>query len=98
MHRRYHFSRADMAWPSIAAGALATSLALSASPVHARAMATASSEAAAAPEATNDGNGQLAEVVVTAERRSTNVQKTPAAVTVQSGEDLLQHGLPPSWR
>ncbi|WP_249138292.1 TonB-dependent receptor [Phenylobacterium montanum] len=92
MNGSYHFSRADMAWPSIAAGALATSLALSASSAHAQTTAASPSEKAAAPQETNGGSVQLSEIIVTAERRSTNVQKTAAAVTVQRGEDLLQRG------
>jgi iron complex outermembrane receptor protein len=46
---------------------------------------------AAAPGATD--SSQLAEVVVTAERRSTNLQITPVAATVLSGEDLLNRSV-----
>ena len=92
MNGRHRFSQADMAWPSVAAGALATCLVLSASSARAQTTAATSPEMAAAPQETNGGSAQLGEIIVTAERRSSNVQKTPAAVTVQSGEDLLQRG------
>jgi iron complex outermembrane recepter protein len=46
---------------------------------------------AAAPAATD--NSQLAEVVVTAERRSTDLQVTPVAATVLSGDDLLNRSV-----
>ena len=92
MNGRHHFSQPDMAWPRVAAGALATCLMLSASSAHAQTTAATSSEMAAGPQETNGGSAQLGEIIVTAERRSSNVQKTPAAVTVQSGEDLLQRG------
>jgi iron complex outermembrane receptor protein len=46
---------------------------------------------AAPPVATDQG--QLAEVVVTAERRSTDLQITPVAATVLSGDDLLNRSV-----
>src|ERR1700689_294122 len=46
---------------------------------------------AAQPTATD--NSQLAEVVVTAERRSTDLQITPVAATVLSGQDLLNRSV-----
>ena len=47
----------------------------------------ARADAVAAPAAAS--SGELEEVVVTAEKRSENLQKTPAAVTVVSGQDLV---------
>ncbi len=44
-------------------------------------------DAVAAPAAAS--SAELEEVVVTAEKRSENLQKTPAAVTVVSGQDLV---------
>ena len=54
--------------------------------------------AAAAQEAaysSNEGSGatSVQEVVVTAERRATNLQKTPIAATVLSGDDLAKKGV-----
>jgi iron complex outermembrane receptor protein len=64
-----------------AAGTL--NLALVAGPAHA--------QTAAAGAATPDTNA-LEEVVVTAERRSTDIQSTPASVSARSGEELAQQG------
>ena len=47
---------------------------------------TFASEALA--QKSGDKAGELQEIVVTAEKRSTNLQKTPISVTVLSGEDL----------
>ena len=47
--------------------------------------ATAQNTAASAP-----GSGELQEVVVTAERRATDVQSTPIAITAETGEQLLE--------
>lgn len=41
---------------------------------------------------TSASEDTLAEVVVTAERRTSTEQRTPAAVTVKSGEDMLAQG------
>lgn len=49
---------------------------------------TAGAQTAAAPEAENSE-----EVVVTAERRATNLQRTPIAATVLTGEDLANAGV-----
>jgi len=49
------------------------------------------SQASAAPEegaADTEAASGLSEVVVTAQKRETNLQKTPIAITVNSGEDL----------
>lgn len=48
-------------------------------------------EAAAEGEAANEQG--LGEIIVTAEKRSENVQRTPAAVTVVSGEALVDRGV-----
>jgi iron complex outermembrane receptor protein len=53
-------------------------------PFHARAQTAANSVA---------DTGELAEVVVTAERRSTNLQIAPLAATVMSGEDLVNRSV-----
>lgn len=67
----------------------ASALALATAAVAPSAFAqTAASQAADTPASTQG----LEEIIVTAERRSADVQKTPAAVTVQSGDDLLQRG------
>ena len=39
-------------------------------------------------QASSDGVGELEEIVVTAEKRSTNLQRTPISVTALSGEEL----------
>jgi iron complex outermembrane recepter protein len=52
--------------------------------------AQASSEAAAAGTA---GTGALEEVVVTATKQTSSLQKTPAAVTVLSGDSLISAGI-----
>ena len=57
----------------------------SASAQTANASASQASNARGAPQA-------LGEVIVTAERRTANVQKTAAAITVQTGKDLLERG------
>ncbi|WP_330704975.1 TonB-dependent receptor [Novosphingobium resinovorum] len=49
------------------------------------------SRAAPAPPTRNEPQ-VLQDIIVTAERRSSDVQKTAASVTVQSGEDLLARG------
>src|ERR1700733_1723303 len=53
-------------------------------PFHARAQTTANSGAE---------TGELAEVVVTAERRSIDLQVAPLAATVMTGEDLLNRSV-----
>jgi iron complex outermembrane receptor protein len=55
----------------------------------------ASAQSAPAPATTTDKSGQttVQEVVITAERRTTNLQKTPIAATVLSGTDLLKNGV-----
>jgi iron complex outermembrane receptor protein len=58
---------------------------------------TASSEAEVAVQASSDvgasGAGMLEEVVVTATKQISNLQKTPAAVTVLSGDSLISAGI-----
>ncbi len=44
------------------------------------------------PDADAAGTAQLQEVVVTAERRTADLQRTPVAVSVRQGSDLLQQG------
>ena len=51
----------------------------------------ANAQTAAAPPAASGASG-LREIVVTAERRTSNLQKTAASVTVERGTDLLQRG------
>ncbi|HEU4960719.1 MAG TPA: TonB-dependent receptor [Sphingomonas sp.] len=46
----------------------------------------------AQPTSAPDETQGLADIVVTAERQTSNVQKVPAAVTVQQGADLLERG------
>ena len=50
----------------------------------------AAAAAAATPQNATEGAGQLQEVVVTAERRATDVQTTPIAVTALSGNQLQE--------
>jgi iron complex outermembrane recepter protein len=47
----------------------------------------------AASEASDDQNGAGTEIVVTAERRSTDLQRTPIAASVFTGEDLADRGV-----
>jgi len=53
---------------------------------------SSSTGAVAAPPAASSDEG-LAEIVVTAEKRSQNLQKTPAAITEVSGQDLINLNL-----
>jgi len=47
-----------------------------------------------APSASSDSSGTtVKEVVITAERRTTNLQKTPIAATVLTGSDLIKKGI-----
>ena len=47
-----------------------------------------------APPASSDSSGTtVKEVVITAERRTTNLQKTPIAATVLTGSDLIKKGI-----
>ncbi|QUD89342.1 TonB-dependent receptor [Phenylobacterium montanum] len=48
---------------------------------------------AAAQSGSNSGAGKIGEVVVTAERRTTNLQKTAIAATVINGKDLSKQGV-----
>src|SRR5262245_14188939 len=48
---------------------------------------------AAAAVAADDDTSTLTELVVTAERRTTNLQTTPVAAAVLSGEDLEKKGV-----
>jgi len=55
----------------------------------------AATATAQSPASTSAGSGEeikLEEIVVTAERRSSDVQKTAASISVLSGDDLLQQG------
>ena len=56
------------------------------------ALASAQTVAAAPAPSANPSGRVLEEVVVTAERRTSNLQKTAASVTVERGTDLLQRG------
>lgn len=60
-------------------------------------VAGASSAWAATPDdsgtSTQNDSAVLTEVVVTAERRTTNLQQTPIAATVLSGDDLISKGV-----
>jgi iron complex outermembrane recepter protein len=47
----------------------------------------------AAPAAAPEAGGGLQEVVVTAEKRSTNIQDTPISITAVSAEDIAARGL-----
>jgi iron complex outermembrane recepter protein len=55
--------------------------------------APAALAASVATDTTVEGEGVLAEVVVTAERRAQNLQEVPIAATVFSGEDLDRLGV-----
>lgn len=92
-HKRDYSQRRTTGY-SFAATALATSLTMVSPFVHAQTTTAAVSEKPASPEKKREPKEQpgLAEIIVTAERRSSDVQRTPAAVTVQRGDDLLQRG------
>ncbi|WP_428312848.1 TonB-dependent receptor [Hydrocarboniphaga sp.] len=62
-----------------------------ASPVPATQQNDGLPEKAPTPSA-QQSEGGLEEIIVTAERRSSDVQKTATAVSVRSGEDLLEQG------
>jgi len=53
--------------------------------------ADATAPAAAAPA--TDNSGQLEEVVVTAEKRTENLQKAPATISVVNGDELVTRGI-----
>jgi iron complex outermembrane recepter protein len=55
--------------------------------------ATVSAEAQTVPAPEESGGGQLREIVVTAQKRSENLQDVPIAVTALSGESLAGKGL-----
>lgn len=46
-----------------------------------------------AQEAAEENSGGIEEIIVTAEKRDTNLQKTPVAVTAFTGESLVQTGV-----
>eukprot|EP01041_Mallomonas_annulata_P027053 gene27053-48550_t len=52
------------------------------------AWAAPAADAAASADAEADTTPGLSEVVVTAQKRETNLQRTPIAITVNTGEDL----------
>jgi iron complex outermembrane receptor protein len=54
---------------------------------------TASTAAQAGSPTAKAGSGTVQEVVVTAERRTTALQKTPIAATVLTGKDLIKDGV-----
>jgi iron complex outermembrane receptor protein len=63
-----------------------------------RSFADAAAEAASAPadsakSAQPDNSGELAEVVVTAEKRSENLEKAPATISVVTGAELTTRGV-----
>jgi len=53
----------------------------------------ASAAAATPPAAGHDTSGQIQDIVVTAQRRQTNLQNTPIAVTAITGATMSQKGL-----
>jgi iron complex outermembrane receptor protein len=58
-------------------------------------IASATQWAAAAPavtEAPNDASDKLEEIVVTAEKKTENLQKAPVAITVISGQEMVAQG------
>jgi iron complex outermembrane receptor protein len=57
------------------------------------AQAQAQANAATGPDATGPEEGTLAEIVVTAQRRSESLLTVPIAVSVLSGDELLKHGV-----
>jgi len=72
---------------------VAIALALTVVPASAQNAAnTPQSETASKPVPTSDDKTALEEIVVTAERRRNNAQKTAASITVQNGDDLLARG------
>lgn len=54
---------------------------------------TAADPAPVAPAASAPGNAGVGEIVVTAERRSTSLQKTPVSIQTYSGADLTKRGV-----
>jgi iron complex outermembrane receptor protein len=53
----------------------------------------AAAQTSSTAASSNSSSGTVGEVVVTAERRSTNLQKTPIAATVLTGKDLIKNGV-----
>lgn len=72
---------------------IATSLAALATHQIAQAQTTAPAAVAPAPELADNASSGIADIVVTAQKRSENLQKTPASVTAISGLALAQAGL-----
>src|SRR5580700_9944821 len=71
-------------------GTSALTLAVLATLHTAPAMAAAAADAAAA---TNEDSGDLEEIVVTAEKRSENLEVVPASITAFSSKDLALKGV-----
>jgi len=83
-------AKADDQQPVV--GKAAQPAAAAAATAQAAASASAHPPKESAPPSPPQDSVGLQEVVVTAERRSSDVQKTAAAVSVRSGDDLLQQG------
>src|SRR5450759_3461114 len=54
---------------------------------------TALAQSSAVTQSSGSATGELAEIVVTAEKRSSTVQTTPLSITALTGEDLASRGL-----
>src|ERR1035438_665304 len=81
------------------AAASALKLALSAGPAQAQTVAAtpdttrvAQANSKSASNADNSKDTALEEIIVTAERRSVDVQRIPASVSVRTGEELTDQG------
>ena len=75
---------------------LAASLLLAFQAASAQSAAPAPADAASATQAASrrpDGMGEIQEVVVTAEKRGSTIQKTPISMTAIASEELQQRGV-----
>jgi len=86
-------NRGNRAWCACGASMVIIALALSAVPAAAQdAATTPRSETSSQPAPASDQKTGLEDIIVTAERRPNDAQKTAASITVQNGDDLLARG------
>jgi iron complex outermembrane recepter protein len=84
----------SIAFRGVLAGSAALALGLAQAPVSFAQSATTSPPTTASTDSSGaaDSSGALEEVVVTAEKRSEDVQKIPVAVATASGDELVRSG------
>ncbi|WP_186728916.1 TonB-dependent receptor [Sphingomonas panacisoli] len=75
-------------WLSVSVAAL-----MSSGVAHAQTAPTTDPTAASAPDAQTGTDTQDGDIVITAERRSTSLQRTPVAASVLNGEDLVRKSI-----